>query len=111
MKIAGARVILKIPESQFGTNNAKTRRRSIAMTIRVLAFAQLREIFNGSVRSLDLPDGALVEDAWAALMQTHPALARERDSTRAALNGRLVPFAERLHDGDELALLPPVGGG
>lgn len=81
------------------------------MTIRVLAFARLREILGVSERSLDLPEGARVDDAWTALERTHRALAGERGSTRAARNGRVVGFDEKLCNGDELALLPPVGGG
>lgn len=81
------------------------------MQIRVLAFARLREILEAPERSLDLPDAARASDAWAALLRDHPALAGERSSTRVARNGRLVSFEEALSDGDELALLPPVGGG
>ncbi len=81
------------------------------MRIRVLAFARLREILETPQRSLELPPGARIDDAWAALVADHPALRDERGSTRAALNGRIVGFAEMLSDGDELAFLPPVGGG
>jgi sulfur-carrier protein len=81
------------------------------MRIRVLAFARLREILEAPQCSLDLPSGARVGDAWAALLREHPALAKQRGSTRAALNGQLVSFEQTLCDGDELALLPPVSGG
>ena len=79
--------------------------------VRVLAFARLRELLDRPERRLALPPGACVEDAWAALRREHPALQAERGSTRVARNGRLVSFDEALADGDELALLPPVGGG
>ncbi len=81
------------------------------MRIRVLAFARLRELVDLPERSLDLPAGARVEDAWSALVRAFPALDAERACTRAACNGRLVAFDAPLADGDELALLPPVGGG
>lgn len=81
------------------------------MTIRVLVFARLREILGVSERSLDLPEGARVGEAWTELERAHRALAGERSSTRAARNGRIVSFDEKLCNGDELALLPPVGGG
>ena len=81
------------------------------MTIRVLAFARLREILRCSEVSLELPDTASGNDAWAALLRDHPALAAERCTTRLARNGRLVHFEESLRDGDEIAFLPPVGGG
>ncbi len=81
------------------------------MRIRVLAFAHLRELLGVAERTLDLPGGASVDDAWSALAREHPRFDRERRSTRVARNGQLVAFAEGLADGDELALLPPVGGG
>lgn len=81
------------------------------MQIRVLAFARLREILQAPQRTLELPADACIEDAWTALLRDRPGLREERGSTRAALNGRLAGFAEMLSDGDELAFLPPVGGG
>jgi molybdopterin converting factor small subunit len=81
------------------------------VTIRVVAFARVREILTVPERILELPEGASVHDAWAALRREYPALAGEASSTRAAINGKLVPFEQRLRNGDELALLPPVGGG
>jgi molybdopterin converting factor subunit 1 len=81
------------------------------MRVRVLAFAHLREILDASERSLELPDTARAVDAWTQLVRDRPALADERSLTRVARNGRLVSFDEPLRDGDELALLPPVGGG
>jgi MoaE-MoaD fusion protein len=81
------------------------------MKIQVLAFARLRELLKTPRRSLELPEGARVEDAWSALLAAFPALREERGTTRVARNGRLVAFDDALTDGDELALLPPVGGG
>lgn len=81
------------------------------MKIRVLAFARLREILNAGETMLDLHAGARVGDAWAALAQGCPALDEHRRSTRIARNGTVVALDQRLDDGDEIALLPPVGGG
>ena len=81
------------------------------MQIRVLAFARLRELLDASERTLDLAHGARVGEAWDALVRERRALAAERGSTRAARNGRIVSFEEPLRDGDEIAFLPPVGGG
>jgi len=81
------------------------------MTISVLAFARLRELLGFSQTSLLLPDGARVADAWAALADAAPAIAPLRASTRLACNGEVADDARALRDGDELALLPPAGGG
>jgi molybdopterin converting factor subunit 1 len=85
--------------------------RAIHMTIRVLAFARLREILGVPEADLELPTGARVADAWAALARGRAALEFERSSTRAACNGSIVPFDAPLREGDEVAFLPPVGGG
>lgn len=77
----------------------------------MLAFARLREILGVPEAALELPADACVADAWASLAREHPALELERTSTRAARNGSIVPFEAPLAEGDELAFLPPVGGG
>jgi molybdopterin converting factor small subunit len=71
----------------------------------------LRELIAASEESLELPAGSRAGDAWSILMQRHPSLVELQRSTRIARNGRIVAFDELLVDGDELALLPPVGGG
>jgi molybdopterin converting factor subunit 1 len=81
------------------------------MTIRVLAFARLREILGTPETSLELPAGARVGDVWAALARDRRQLEAERRTTRAARNGCIVVFEAPLSDGDEVAFLPPVGGG
>ena len=81
------------------------------MLIRILAFANVRELLGASERSLELPNGARAGDAWSVLVADRPELAEQRASIRVAVNGRLASFDAPLGDGDELALLPPVGGG
>ncbi len=81
------------------------------MTVRVLAFARIRELLGAPESTITLPDGARVCDAWSALTGRAPALEELSSSTRVARNGLLVPRDERLQDGDEIALLPPSGGG
>ena len=81
------------------------------MRIRVLAFARLRELLGAPEAALELPEGARVSDAWSALVRRSPMLNEQLGSTRIARNGRLVPLDQALADGDELAILPPVGGG
>lgn len=81
------------------------------MTVHLLAFARLRELLEARETPLVLADGATAQSAWDALAERVPALAPLGPSTRFACNGKLVVGDEVLHDGDELALLPPVGGG
>ncbi|HEY9179432.1 MAG TPA: MoaD/ThiS family protein [Candidatus Baltobacteraceae bacterium] len=82
------------------------------MRVRVLAFARLRELLGGSAHELQVQDGASVDDVWDALADRYAEMAPLAASTRIARNGRIVSDrAERVEDGDELSLLPPVGGG
>ncbi|MHB8146587.1 MAG: MoaD/ThiS family protein [Vulcanimicrobiaceae bacterium] len=81
------------------------------MHVEVRAFARARELLDRGSLTLELPDGATVADAWHALEQRAPHLRELAASTRLARNARMARGDEVLSDGDELALLPPVGGG
>jgi molybdopterin converting factor small subunit len=81
------------------------------MTVRVVAFGRVRELLGSGERALTLTDGARVADAWAALAAQIAELQRLAPTTRVARNGVVAAWDERLGEGDELALLPPVGGG
>ncbi len=79
-------------------------------TIRVVAFARLREVL-GASRQIALADDATVRDLWAALVETEPRLQGLESGLRFACNERLCGAEQRLREGDEVALLPPYGGG
>jgi len=79
--------------------------------VRVLAFAAVRDLLGEHRLEIELEDGSRVGAAWDRLAAGHERLAALRPSVRVARNGRIVSFEERIADGDELALLPPVGGG
>ncbi len=81
------------------------------MNVRVLAFARIREIVGFAEREIAAPDGSSARELWTILLAQHPALAELTASTRIALNGLLLPADAQLAEGDEVALLPPVGGG
>ncbi len=81
------------------------------MEVRVLAFARLREVLGFGERRVDLAAPATLDDLWATLAGAQPEAARLRASTRFARNGVIADGATAVGDGDEIALLPPVGGG
>jgi molybdopterin converting factor small subunit len=81
------------------------------MALRVLAFARLRELLGFGEREVAVAPAATLDDVWAALTADVPEAARLRVSTRFARNGVIADGATRVDDGDEIALLPPVGGG
>ena len=73
------------------------------MRIEVRLFAMQRAQTGQRSVSLDLPEGADVAAAWAALVTDLPVLAPSAPSVRFARNGRYVEVDERLSTGDELA--------
>jgi molybdopterin synthase catalytic subunit len=81
------------------------------MRIRVRLFAMQREAAGTKLLQLEIPIGATVEDAWAAVVEAVPALAPGRRSLRFAVNGDYVDPSAPLADGDEIACIPPVSGG
>jgi molybdopterin converting factor small subunit len=81
------------------------------MRVRVLAFARLRELLGFGERELELAPSATLDDAWRSLTAGVPHAGGLRASTRFARNGVVSDGATALGEGDEIALLPPVGGG
>jgi molybdopterin synthase catalytic subunit len=81
------------------------------MRVRVRLFARQREVAGARQVTVELADGATIEDAWAGLVELHPALAEGRPYVRFARNGEYAVADEPLADGDEVACIPPVSGG
>lgn len=81
------------------------------ISVRVRLFAMQREIAGAREVRLELTRGATIEDAWAALVERHPALAPGRPAVRFARNGEYAAAEAALEDGDEVAMIPPVSGG
>jgi MoaE-MoaD fusion protein len=80
--------------------------------VRVLMrlFASYREAAGVGRFELELPPGAKVKDAIAAVVKEHPLIAEGRQVV-IAKNQEYVTPDEPLADGDEVALIPPVSGG
>lgn len=83
----------------------------MSLRVRVRLFAMQREIAGARQVEVDLPPGASIEDAWAALVERFPRLAPGRAAVRFARNGQYTPAETTLADGDEVAMIPPVSGG
>ena len=76
------------------------------MRVTVRLFAQLRERAGSGSVELELPDGAVVRDAIAAMGDVAAGL-----PVVMAINREYADEAAVLSPGDELALIPPVSGG
>jgi molybdopterin converting factor subunit 1 len=83
----------------------------IALQIRVRLFASLRELTGESTAQVEVPAGSHAGDVWDACVRRWPALAARRQSTVLAVNQEFAKPDVPVHDGDEVALLPPVSGG
>jgi len=81
------------------------------VTVRVKLFAVLRDRAGVSELVLDLPEGATVAQAKEPLLERLPSLADHIHRCGFAVNLASVKPDAKLHDGDELALIPPVSGG
>ena len=99
--------------STIVADRAAVRRRAVGLAVRITVrlFAMQRAQTGLRNHDLELPDGADVAAAWRALLADLPVLAAAEGSVRFARNGAYVDVDERLADGDELAVIPPVAGG
>jgi molybdopterin synthase catalytic subunit len=81
------------------------------MRVRVLFFGQLKEVAGRERDTLELPEGARVSDLLRRYAEVKPALEPYYDAMAVALNQEYSEPEAALHDGDEVALIPPVSGG
>ena len=81
------------------------------MRVEVLYFAILRERVGRERESLELPGGADVRAARAAIAARHPGIESLLPRVQTAVNRVMAKDDTALADGDEVALLPPVAGG
>ena len=81
------------------------------MKVRVLFYAQLRDLVGMRELDVDVADGATVRDLLGQIYAQQPKL---RPHDKSILIGAGVEFVDRnyeLKSGEELAIMPPVQGG
>jgi molybdopterin synthase catalytic subunit len=81
------------------------------MEIRVQFFGRAREVAGVAEERLRLPDGTTVAAAADRLAERHPGLAAHLARCSFAVNESYAGRDARLAAGDELAVIPPIGGG
>jgi molybdopterin synthase catalytic subunit len=84
---------------------------AVAIAIRTLLFARLREQAGTDAETVEVQPGATVDDVYDALQKLHPALDPNRETVRAAVNQEFAEWDVIVADGDEVAFIPPVSGG
>ena len=82
---------------------------SIAVQVRLCAL--LRDVAGAEACRMVLPSGASGLELKTRLVEQHHRLAGWMSCTRLAVNSEYQPWETALHDGDEVALIPPVSGG
>lgn len=81
------------------------------MRVNLLLFAFYRDLAGTGQFQLDLPDGATVRDLLGRLKDRGDGFARLPPEPAVAVNTDYAALDTPLHDGDDVALLPPVAGG
>jgi molybdopterin converting factor subunit 1 len=79
--------------------------------MRVLFFAQLKDVTGCDEVAIELLSSLNVEQLWAELLGKFPALAAHRANARLARNWEYAGPETQFADADEVALIPPVSGG
>ena len=79
--------------------------------IKLKIFAFFRQAFGASEVQYSMREGATAEDLLDEIIRNHPSLENSRDHVVITVNKQSVRLDTVLHDGDEVAILPPVSGG
>jgi len=83
---------------------------AVAVAVKVRFFARLRELAGVETQALQVQPNATLSDVYAMLRGMHGALP-EQTAVRAALNQEFADWGAVVHEGDEVAFIPPVSGG
>ena len=81
------------------------------MRTSVLLFASFRELKKTDCLEIDLPEGSVAGDVFDYVCKTVDEAKNWRRAIKVAVNDCYVSHETPLHEGDRLALIPPVEGG
>jgi len=81
------------------------------MRVTVRLFARLRDLAGSGELVRDVATPATVETVWRALVEEMPTLRDYERTMSVAVNADYAKMSAKVHDGDEVAFLPPVSGG
>ena len=81
------------------------------MRVTVRLFARLRDLAGTGELVRDVPGPATVQTVWQSLTAEMPSLVQYEGTMSVAVNAEYARMAADVHDGDEVAFLPPVSGG
>jgi len=81
------------------------------ITVRMLFFAHLQDVAGTREMSLTLSEGATVRTAATELEKHTAKFGPLLDHVRVAVNAEFADAETLLHEGDEVAWMPPMSGG
>jgi len=81
------------------------------ISVRVKFFAAPREALGTGEIEMEVPPGTTVEELIGLLENKYPVLRGYTRFLSVSVNRAYTGIQTELHDGDEVACLPPVGGG
>jgi len=74
-------------------------------------FASFRQTFGTNELEYELPDGSTANDLVEDILEKYPSLDKFRGHVVVTRNREAVPLTTPIHEGEEIAILPPVSGG
>jgi molybdopterin converting factor subunit 1 len=84
---------------------------SQTVRVTVLFFGQIKDFLGRADDSVELREGAAINDLFAHYAARHAELAAFRPSLVASRNQEFAAWDTPLNNGDEVAFIPPVSGG
>ena len=81
------------------------------MRVTVRLFARLRDLAGTGELIRAVPAPATVHTVWKLLTSEMSSLVEYESTMSVAVNAEYARMATAVHDGDEVAFLPPVSGG
>lgn len=89
----------------------RTRYNGSMTTVHVRLFAGLSQLVGERELEMRLPDGATIDQLRDTLGEQYPIVQAFLPTLVCAVGEEYVPGEHILHDGDAVALIPPVSGG
>lgn len=81
------------------------------MSVKILYFGQLKDVLGKSQCDLNLSQPMKVEDVFCQVLGDNAHLKAWQEKVLYAVNQELVSRDFQVHDGDEVAFMPPMAGG
>ena len=81
------------------------------MRVTVRLFARLRDLAGTGELTREVPSSSTAQAVWNELVLEWPALRQYEKTISVAVNAEYARMSAGVHDGDEVAFMPPVSGG